>query len=109
MKWIYLFFAVIGTFVPFGALLPWLIENGVDVAKFAANITANPISIFAWLDVVIAGVALIVFIVTDSKRNEVKHGYLAILATLMVGVSAGLPLYLSMRCRTGEAVNSAAI
>ncbi|MFD2176140.1 DUF2834 domain-containing protein [Veronia pacifica] len=100
MRWIYLILAVVGTLLPYGAFLPWLIDNGPDLWQLIKDATVNSISVFAWLDVAIAAVALILFIVNDSRKHNVKYGYLAIMATLTIGVSAGLPLYLFLRHET---------
>ena len=40
---------------------------------------------------------LITLIVVESKRLAIKKGWLAIVATLCVGVSLGLPLFLDLR------------
>ena len=64
---------------------------------------AYPLSQFAWLDVIIAAIALIVFILVDGKRLKVKGRNWAIVATLCVGVSCGLPFYLYLRERQLEA------
>ncbi|WP_191601866.1 DUF2834 domain-containing protein [Marinomonas algicola] len=94
MMKMYLLFSVLGAVIPFGAFLPWIIDNGLDLVSFYNAATANSISIFAWLDVVIAAIALLVFIVTDGRKNKISHYWVAVFATLTIGVSCGLPLYL---------------
>lgn len=93
----YLLLSILGTVVPYGAFVPWIISNGLDFSLLLEEATANPISIFAWLDVVIAAIALLGFIFVDGNRNGVKGRTIAILGTLSVGVSCGLPLYLYLR------------
>lgn len=90
----YFFLTLLGILLPYGALVPWLFNNGLDITRLVSDATANPISIFAWLDVFIAGVALIGFILVDGQRHNVKYRYFAVLGTLTVGVSFGLPMYL---------------
>jgi hypothetical protein len=90
----YLILTLLGIFLPYGAFVPWLVSNGLDVSLLLSEAAANPISLFAWLDVLVAAVALLGFIVVDGQRHEVKYRYVAILGTLSVGVSFGLPLYL---------------
>lgn len=102
MKTIYLLITLLGILFPYAAFMPWLIAHGADVPLLWDQLTANPISVFAWADVIISAVALLVFIVTDSIKNAVKHSYLAILGTLLVGVSCGLPLYLYLRERNAN-------
>lgn len=95
----YLGLAIIGILIPYAAFVPWLLQNGVDIPQFFSDMMANPISIFAWLDVVVAAIALIGFIIHDGQKNQVKWRFIAIVGTLGVGVSCGLPLYLYLRER----------
>lgn len=90
----YLVLSVLGILLPYGAFVPWLAANGVDIGLLFSEAVANPISIFAWLDVLVAAIALLGFIVVDGQRYKVKYRYFAVLGTLLVGVSFGLPLYL---------------
>lgn len=99
MRHVYLMFSVLGIAIPYGALLPWLLENGLNIGFLLEQAAVNPISIFAWLDVVVAALCLLTFIATDSKTNQVKGVIYPILGTLAVGVSLGLPLYLYIRER----------
>jgi phosphoglycerol transferase MdoB-like AlkP superfamily enzyme len=95
----YLGLAIIGTLIPYAAFVPWLLQNGVGIPQFLFEAMANPISIFAWLDVILAAIALIGFIIHDGQKNQVKWRFIAIVGTLSVGVSCGLPLYLYLRER----------
>lgn len=93
----YLVLVLLGMLLPYGAFVPWLFANGFDFALLFSNAVANPISIFAWLDVLVSAVALLGFIVVDGQRYQVKYRYFALLGTLLVGVSFGLPLYLYLK------------
>ena len=95
----YLLLTVLGTLIPYGAFLPWLIENGFNLALMWSEIADNPLSAFAWLDVVLSAVALMGFIIVDGKKHAVKYRYCALLATVCVGVSSGLPMYLYLRAK----------
>lgn len=97
MLMFYLALAIIGTILPYGAFIPWLLQNGIDIQQFLMEAIVNPISIFAWLDVVLAAITLLGFIVHDGERHQVKWRFVAIAGTLSVGVSCGLPLYLYLR------------
>lgn len=99
MKKLYLLLTLLGIALPYGAFLPWLANNGLDIPLLMEQAVANPISIFAWLDVVVSALALIAFILVEGKRAKVRHSWLAILGTLTVGVSCGLPLFLYLRER----------
>ncbi len=90
----YLVLTFLGILLPYGAFIPWLINHGLDISLLFNEATANPISILAWLDVLVAAVALLGFILVDGQRHQVKYRYFAVLAILSVGVSFGLPMYL---------------
>ncbi|MCE2594827.1 DUF2834 domain-containing protein [Motilimonas cestriensis] len=97
MTKLYLVLAILGTVLPYGAFVPWLFANGVDIVLFAEQATVNAISTFAWLDVLVSAIVSLVFIVVDGTRNRIKYYQVAIVATLTVGVSCGLPLYLYLK------------
>lgn len=90
----YLVLTFLGILLPYGALVPWLITNGLDISLLFREAVANPISVMAWLDVLVGAIALIGFILVDGHKHKVKFRYFTVLATLTVGVSFGLPMYL---------------
>ncbi len=97
MKAFYATCAILGAALPYSQLAVWLGERGLDVGAFAAAIFSSHLSAFAWLDVMISAIVLLAFIVVEGRRLEIPHLWLPILATLGVGVSCGLPLFLLMR------------
>ncbi|BBN82224.1 hypothetical protein PA25_22090 [Pseudoalteromonas sp. A25] len=104
MKHCYLMLALLGAIIPLGVFIPWLFDNGINIGLFYHNVAANPISLFAWLDVLIAAIVLIVFITVDAKKRQVTGYQFAILGTLCIGVSFGLPFYLYLKCVNGRAL-----
>lgn len=97
MKTVYALLCVPDLLLPYGAFLPWLLEHGVDLPLLLQQAAATPIALFAWLDVLVAGVVLLTFIVVEGQRRGMKRLWLPIAATLSVGVSLGLPLFLLLR------------
>ncbi|MFK3872641.1 DUF2834 domain-containing protein [Pseudoalteromonas rhizosphaerae] len=93
----YLVLTLLGILLPYGAFVPWLVTNGLDLGLLFNDAVTNSISVFAWLDVVVSAVVLLGFIIVDGRRNKVKYRYFAVLGTLFVGVSFGLPLYLYLK------------
>lgn len=47
----YLVLTLLGILLPYGAFVPWLLANGLDITLLFSEAAANPISLFAWLDV----------------------------------------------------------
>ncbi|KFZ38694.1 hypothetical protein HR45_04530 [Shewanella mangrovi] len=99
MQKFYLLATILGALVPYAAFVPWLTTHGADLPLFLADAIANPISIFAWLDVLFAALTLLAFIVSNAISEKITHWYWALFATLLIGVSCGLPLYLYLKER----------
>ena len=96
----YALMCVLGTVLPYGALVGWSIESGGwDVAAMLAEIAGSRMSLFAWVDVLVSAVVLIAFIRHEGRRASVPGLWLPIVGTCAVGVSLGLPLFLLMRER----------
>jgi len=58
---------------------------------------ANRISAFFGLDVIVSSVVLWVLVLVDGRRTGVRHLWAPVAASLAVGVSLGLPLFLYLR------------
>jgi hypothetical protein len=97
-KNLYLVLCILGALLPYWQFLPWLIEHrGVPVALFFSELFANRISAFAWMDVLVSAIALLVLMRVENARVRIPARWLPILALLCVGVSLALPLYLYLR------------
>ena len=97
MKNLYLALFVLGCVLPLSQLAPWVVAHGLDPGLFLADLFANRISGFFALDVIVSAVVVIAWTWDQSRRGRVRHPMLPVLATLLVGVSAGLPLVLYLR------------
>ena len=96
-KYVYLGLCILGTLVPYAAFIPWVMDNGIDVSRMVEQLFANRISAFFGLDVVVTTLVAWVFISTEGPRASIKHLWAPMLASLTVGVSLALPLFLYMR------------
>lgn len=97
IRHLYLALCVLGLLVPNTVFLPWLREHGPNPLRFAQDLFANGVSAFFGMDVVIAAAALGAFVVVEGARLRLQRRWLPILATCLVGVSFGLPLFLYQR------------
>lgn len=94
----YAVMCVLGTALPYSALVAWGLENGgLDVAAMFAEIADSRMSLFAWADVLVAAAVLICFIRVEGRRSAISRLWIPIVGTCAVGVSLGLPLFLLMR------------
>lgn len=96
MKRFYILMCIAGTALPLSAFVPWVVEFGLDLPLFWQGLS-EPLSAFAWLDVVISALVLFAYIVVEGSRLDMKRLWLPIVATCCVGVSLGLPLFLYLR------------
>src|SRR5687767_449963 len=97
MKVLYLALFVLGCLLPLSQLVPWVAAHGADPRLFVSELFANRISGFFGLDVIVSAVVLLVWLWDEQRRRRVAHPWLPALATVLVGVSAGLPLLLYLR------------
>jgi Terpene cyclase DEP1 len=106
LRHVYLLLCVVGAILPYYKLLPWILEHGLNLALLCQELFATRIGAFFGLDVIVSAIVLFVFIATESRRLAVPNRWLPILATLLVGVSLGLPLFLYLRQRQLDAAPS---
>lgn len=96
-KTAYLVMCVVGSVLPLSQLLPFLRDHGLDLPLMVTQLFANPISSFFGLDVIVTSVVLWVFVAVEGRREGIRHLWAPIAASLLVGVSLALPLFLYLR------------
>jgi len=101
-KTVYMLLCFLGFAAPYAAFIPWLAENGFNGRLFLQHLFANRISAFFALDVVVSAVVLLRFSALESRRLRMHSRLTILAATLLVGVSLGLPLFLYLRERQLE-------
>jgi len=97
LRHVYLALCLPGLALPYWKLVPWVIVHGLNLSLLFQELFATRIGAFFGLDVIVSAIALFVFIVTEGHRLSLSLLWLPILATLLVGVSLGLPLFLYLR------------
>jgi Protein of unknown function DUF2834 len=97
LRHFYLLFCVLGIVLPYSQFLPWVHAHGFDLALFWRELFANRIGAFFGTDVMVSAIVLIVFVQIESRRLRIRGTWMPTLATLVVGVSLGLPLFLYLR------------
>jgi len=97
LKFFYGALSVLGTILPYSQLLPWLYHYGFSLTQFFNEVSQSRMGAFAWWDVIVSIVVLIGFIVYEGKQKGMRRLWIPITATVTVGVSLGLPLFLLLR------------
>ena len=87
-------------------MIPWTIENGLNINLMIAEMFVNRMSTFIAFDLLITVLAVIFFIIHEGRRIKLKQLYLPILAIFLVGVSLGFPLFLYLRQREIDRKNN---
>ncbi|HEV2805267.1 MAG TPA: DUF2834 domain-containing protein [Chthoniobacterales bacterium] len=96
---LYLALCVLGTILPYWKLGPWLMDHGLNVPLLFEELFATRIGAFFGLDVIVSAIVLFAFIAVEGRRMALSLLWLPVLATCLVGVSLGLPLFLYLRQR----------
>lgn len=98
MQVIYIILSIIGTVLPLSQFVPWLSAHGLNIPLLLQQATSSHIAAFAWADVLISGVVVIVFIIAEGSRLGMRRLWLP-LSCIAVGPSLALPFFLLLRER----------
>jgi len=96
-KNIYLFLTAVGLLVPYYFLFKFLGANGFNISLLLNQLFANHISTFFAVDLIISIIIFWVYMIAEANKLQMKNPWLYILASLTVGLSFALPLFLYFR------------
>ena len=97
LKNLYLVLCVAGTALPYSQFIPFLRAYGLNLQLFFQQLFSTRIGGFFGMDVIVSSMVLWVLVLTEGRRVGVRHLWAPIAASLAVGVSLGLPLFLYLR------------
>ncbi|MBD2773932.1 DUF2834 domain-containing protein [Iningainema tapete] len=97
LKVFYAILCVFGTILPYTPFVSWLSDNGLNLPLAFLEVSQSRMSAFAWFDVLLSACTLLIFVISEGNRHSIRHWWMPIIATLTVGVSLGLPLFLLLR------------
>lgn len=98
MQHLYILLSIVGTVLPLSQFIPWLSTHGLNIPLLLQQATSSNIAAFAWADVLVSGIVVIVFIMAEGRRLGIRHLWLP-LSCIAVGPSLALPLFLFLRER----------
>jgi hypothetical protein len=93
----YLILAIVGFVLPYYFFISFLIENGLDLRLFLVQLFANDIATFFVVDLIITAFVFLVFSYQETRRYQMGNWWAYLLATIIVGPSFSLPLFLYYR------------
>ena len=97
LKHLYLLLCVAGAVIPYLQFGPWVVAHGLHLRLMWQELFATRIGAFFGLDVLVSAVVVVVFARVERRRLGLRHGWLPVVALLLVGVSLALPLLLYLR------------
>ena len=101
-KSVYLTLALIGLFVPYYFFLKFLATEGINVPLLLNQLFSNNIMTFFVVDLIISVIVFWIYMTAEANRLQMNNSGLYILASLFVGLSFALPLFLYFRERQLE-------
>ena len=93
----YLLLAIFGLLVPYWFFFKFLNANGLNITLLIQQLFVNDISTFFAVDLILSTVVFWIFMVSEATQLQMKNWWLYILASLVVGLSFALPLFLYFR------------
>lgn len=100
---VYLFLCVIGVAIPWFFLLGFLGEPNPSVTSFFVSIFANKVASSVAADLLVSALVFFLLVFFEGKRLNMQRLWVFVPATLLVGLSFGLPLFLYFREKHIEA------
>ena len=97
MKRLYLLLAIAGFVLPYYFLLGFLAANGLNLALLVEQLFGTPISTFFAVDLIITAVVFWIFLYQEARRLQMSRWWVYLIATVLVGPSFALPLFLYFR------------
>ena len=104
MKNVYLVLAVIGFVVPYYFFIQLPADDVLNLPRLLQPFLANNFMKGAAVDLTISVIAFWVYAFVEANRLQMKNPWVYVLATLLVGLSFALPLFLYFRERRLETV-----
>jgi hypothetical protein len=99
LRIIYLVLAVLGAIVPMSHFLPYMAETGSGLSGLVTAWKADGATTGMYYDLLIAAIALNVWILGETYVRKDWWVLVCIPATWAIGVSCALPLFLFLRTR----------
>jgi hypothetical protein len=101
-KNIFLVLAILGFIAPYYFFLQLPAENGFNLPLLMQPLFANNFMKGLAMDLTVSVIVFWVYVFTEANKLQMKNPWVYLLATLLVGLSFALPLFLYFRERTLE-------
>jgi Protein of unknown function DUF2834 len=102
MKIFLILCCVAGIVIPCWFALPFFLIHGPNFSLFVDEIFATRISSFFAADLILSSVIFLIWSRREASERKMTGWWLVLLATLVVGLSLALPLYLLKRLESAS-------
>jgi hypothetical protein len=104
LKWVYLALAISGAVLPWLANIEFIREYGAsfDLGLFVRLANANPAAISLSRDLAIGATAVVIWIVQESRRLQMRGLPWVLLSCVTLAFAFGAPFFLYLRERRLE-------
>ena len=99
---VYKALCVAGIFIPWAFIIGFLVRPDASAALFVTSIFTNHVDTAVAADLIVSACVFFAYVLYEGRRVGMKHLWVYVPATLFVGLSFGLPLFLLMRARKLE-------
>ncbi len=97
MKRTYFILAFFGFVVPYYFFIRFVLNFGFDMMEMGNQLFASDMSTCFAVELIMVAVVFLIFSYFNSRRMGMKNWWIYLLATLAVGPSFSIPLYLGIR------------
>ncbi|MDR1872771.1 MAG: DUF2834 domain-containing protein [Deltaproteobacteria bacterium] len=97
MAFFYLGLAFLGAVAPYSFLGQFFVSSGFNLTEIRTQMWASPVSGYFSLNALISLLVTVIFIWNEGRRQKMAGLWLPLFASILVGVSCGLPLFLYLR------------
>lgn len=97
LRYIYLVVAILGIILPMSQFIPASIAGQLTIGQLFEDITATRNVAGLTLDISVAVLAGIIFMIAESIRMRIRLVWIPILGSFLIGFSFGLPFFLFLR------------
>ena len=101
-KNVYLMLAAIGLLVPYWFFFQFFKANGFQLELLLQQALINPVSIAFTVDLILSILVFWFYLFAEANKLQMKNAWLYVLASLTIGLSFALPLFLYFRKRQLE-------
>jgi hypothetical protein len=96
---IFLLISILGIIMPYSQLPAMMADGEYSLINHFAAVYSSPESAFFGWDLAVAALAFLVFLIFETRRLRPRFWWVALVGSMVVGLSFGLPFFLFLRER----------